>query len=277
VYKPVLSFLRSHVPLFQRFWLKVWVLRVSVDKVLFKPKVMQVNIGGGHFYKRGWKVLDFRTPWYRIPRQYIDYSLDLMSSDSFPFPDNSVQLFYSEHVLEHLPDQQREHVIGECYRCLENNGAVRFVVPDIDLAYEATKNHDFDFFYRIDEEYRQYTVIEQCLLHMFAGYFVRSDHDLDINESPESIQRNFRTMTKQNFLNHYSKRIGEWLTPDIQHRYGGIHVNWWNEEKLVLSLKKAGFQKVYRTNAYQSRFPQMQGSRFDTRPAWSLHMEAIKE
>lgn len=277
MYRRLLGYLQNNCSAFQRFWKKLRIFRVSIDKIIFKPKRVHINVGGGRFYKRGWKVLDFRTPWYQIPPQYIDFNFDLMSLNQLPFPDNSVQLFYSEHVLEHLPDQQCEHVLKEFHRCLDDIGAIRIVVPDIDLAYQATEKDDKEFFLRIDEEYRQFETVEECLVNMFAGYFVRTDHNLDIQESAESIRNNFHTMAKHDFLNKYSQQIRNYLTPAIQHRYGGIHINWWNREKLSSMLRRVGFQNVYITEPQKSRFPAMRGMRFDTRPFWSLHMEAIKE
>ncbi len=138
------------------------------------------------------------------------------------------------------------------------------------------KEENENFFYKIDEFYRQYERLVQCLVHMFAGYFVRRDHNLDVQVDINSMQNNFDNMKKIEFLNFYSEQIASRLTPEIQHRYGGFHVNWFNETKLLNLLRDAGFSKVYKTNPQESRYSEMRGIWFDTRPSWSLHIEAIK-
>ena len=65
---------------------------------------------------------------------------------------------------------------------------------------------------------------------------------------------------------------------DIQNKYPGNHINWWNFTKLQQMLEKAGFKDI-RLSAYgQSSAPILRNILlFDkTHPKISLYVEAIK-
>ncbi|MEK6285221.1 MAG: methyltransferase domain-containing protein [Acidobacteriota bacterium] len=58
-----------------------------------------------------------------------DIRLDL--TQSIPFPDNSVELIYSSHVLEHFSYPiPMIHLLRECHRILKPGGTLRVAVPD---------------------------------------------------------------------------------------------------------------------------------------------------
>jgi SAM-dependent methyltransferase len=199
-----------------------------------------------------------------------------MTFKEFPIENDSVDLYYSEHVLEHLPDINCEHVLREIYRTLKPGGAARIVVPDIDIAYQACKGADKSFFESMSDYYKKYQTVEECFVHIFAGYLVRGDHGLDVLLDPARIRHDFHSMDKHDFLERYSQRIWKWLTPKIQHKFGGYHINWFDTDKLSNMLKDVGFQEVYKSSSQKSRLREMRGAQFDKRPTWSLHIEAKK-
>ncbi|NTW33610.1 MAG: methyltransferase domain-containing protein, partial [Bacteroidetes bacterium] len=49
----------------------------------------------------------------------------------FPWVDNSVDIIYSSHTLEHLSKNEGIFFISECYRVLKGNGVIRIIVPDL--------------------------------------------------------------------------------------------------------------------------------------------------
>jgi len=61
-----------------------------------------------------------------------DITLDLR--EGLPFADNSVELIYTEHTLEHF---YREHdapfLLGECHRVLKPGAWIRITVPDAEI------------------------------------------------------------------------------------------------------------------------------------------------
>jgi len=48
-----------------------------------------------------------------------------------PFPDQSVDAFLAEHVIEHLPKPVTLRFLNECRRCLKPGGAIRISTPDL--------------------------------------------------------------------------------------------------------------------------------------------------
>lgn len=49
-----------------------------------------------------------------------------------PLTDNSAQLVYSSHFLEHIPKPEVESFLRECLRVLEPGGVIRLVLPDLE-------------------------------------------------------------------------------------------------------------------------------------------------
>jgi SAM-dependent methyltransferase len=60
----------------------------------------------------------------------------------FPFPSNSVEAFFSSHVLEHVYFDEACRLIEEIHRCLRPGGYVRFVLPDLEYALSRYKESD---------------------------------------------------------------------------------------------------------------------------------------
>ncbi len=82
----------------------------------------RLHLGCGEIIRPGWINVDlFETR--------ADLQLDLR--ESFPFPDSSMLMVYSEHFLEHL-DYPREvdHVLRESFRVLMSGGRFSVGVPD---------------------------------------------------------------------------------------------------------------------------------------------------
>jgi len=82
---------------------------------------LKIQLGCGPNIKPGWVNLDLRAT--------ADIRLDL--SRRLPFPDNSTQIIYSEHFLEHIdyPDAAMS-LLAECRRILASDGVFSVGVPD---------------------------------------------------------------------------------------------------------------------------------------------------
>ncbi len=89
---------------------------------------MKVNLGGQKGRKqfpKGWVIVD--------TRKGADKVVDIADAP-LPFNDNSVDVFYSSHTLEHIWPDRLHFVLSEVYRSLKAGGTIRVVVPDIDIA-----------------------------------------------------------------------------------------------------------------------------------------------
>ena len=55
------------------------------------------------------------------------------ASKHLPLPDNSVDILYSSHMLEHLARQKAQSFLREAKRVIKSGGIIRIVVPDLRL------------------------------------------------------------------------------------------------------------------------------------------------
>jgi SAM-dependent methyltransferase len=82
----------------------------------------RLNIGAGHTYIPGMVNVDISD--------VADVTLDL-SSDRLPFEDGSVDLVFSLHTLEHIPDYL--FALGEIHRVLAHDGELLLKLPYVTL------------------------------------------------------------------------------------------------------------------------------------------------
>ncbi len=63
-----------------------------------------------------------------LPEKHIHYVRAI--NDLAPFKDNSVDLIYASHCLEHFPHSHITTVLNEWFRVLKKDGILRLAVPD---------------------------------------------------------------------------------------------------------------------------------------------------
>lgn len=73
-----------------------------------------------------------------------------------PFNDDSIDVIYCSHFLEHLNKNDGGNFLKECFRSLKKGGLLRVVVPDLDFAfsmYQQGKVEEMQglFFYTSDD------------------------------------------------------------------------------------------------------------------------------
>lgn len=66
-----------------------------------------------------------------LPAPHVHYVRAI--NDLSPFKDNSVNLIYASHCLEHFPHPKVPKVLDEWFRVLKHEGILRLSVPDFDL------------------------------------------------------------------------------------------------------------------------------------------------
>jgi SAM-dependent methyltransferase len=95
----------------------------------------KVNLACGSVYVSGdgWVNLD-----------YASFSRDVSQANllgRLPLPDNSAELVYSSHFLEHIPRDLVKHFLGECLRLLKPGGVLRLAVPDLENLCRSYLSH----------------------------------------------------------------------------------------------------------------------------------------
>ena len=99
---------------------------------------MKLHLGCGKKYIKGFKHVDLQN------FDHIDYKT---SVDNLNFAeDNSIELIYSAHVLEHFGRNEYKNVLQEWFRVLEPNGVLRLSVPNFEaiVQYYTKKNDNLD-------------------------------------------------------------------------------------------------------------------------------------
>lgn len=97
-----------------------------------------VNIGCGHNYHPDWINLDL----YKSP--FVKYH---NIKNKLPFLNNSVDVIYHSHVLEHLDKMEAKKFIKNCYEVLKSGGIMRVAIPDLEkicVEYLNNLNRGFD-------------------------------------------------------------------------------------------------------------------------------------
>ncbi len=85
------------------------------------PRPYRLCLGSGRAPIDEWTNLDYYFP--------ADVQLDLRYG--IPVPDGSVELIYSEHLIEHLRLEANVALFGECRRILAPAGRMRIATPDL--------------------------------------------------------------------------------------------------------------------------------------------------
>lgn len=109
-----------------------------------------LNLGCGGRYRPGWVNVDYTSTGEGVIAANL--------AKGIPFPDESFDVVYHSHLLEHFQKIAAAEFLRECFRVLKPNGVIRVVVPDLEaiarnylLALEKTKaglegwDHNYDW------------------------------------------------------------------------------------------------------------------------------------
>jgi SAM-dependent methyltransferase len=247
------------------------------------------NIGAGSFRHPAWTNVDHKSEWYKdVQSNNIDIDWDLLSLTPVPVEDSSAEIVYSSHTTEHITDEGAQNMFNESHRILREGGVFRVTTPNIDLDFRAYKGNDRHFFYWID----WYSTPKECqriklnkplneatIQQIFLWHFASSASTLHADGSPkritdEELDRIFREMEYQEALNYCISKC----SLEVQKKYPGNHINWWNKNKLLRMLRNAGFDDICLSGYGQSVSPVLRNILiFDnTHPKISLYVEAVK-
>ena len=167
-----------------------------------------------------------------------DLVLDV-TKEALPYDDDTVDVVFTSHTLEHIYPQQLDFVLSEFHRVLKpETGLVRIGVPDIEVAITAYVNNDYAFFEHSD-----------------VGQF---DSQAPIGGLLASW--------------FYSTRI--FTSSEL--RLGEGHVHSFDYDYLAYWLRQAGFRKVWRSSWHDSTLSELRGAAFDRHPNDTLFVEGTK-
>lgn len=84
--------------------------------------------------------------WINVDANFVSSRPDIWADlrHRLPFPDNSLDAFYSHHMIEHLPNL--EFHFSEMFRCLRPSGNIRVGGPNGDNAIKAFSQGNSEWF-----------------------------------------------------------------------------------------------------------------------------------
>ena len=87
--------------------------------------MLLLNLGCGKVFHSKWSNFD------TVSQAPGVKECDVRSG--LPFADESIDICYSSHMIEHLIPAEAHRLLAEIFRILSPNGIIRIVVPDLEL------------------------------------------------------------------------------------------------------------------------------------------------
>ena len=104
----------------------------------YKIMTKRLNIGGGTREFKGWLNLD----------NIADFPFNFAVDNKFPLKNNSQEIVYSSHALEHMPQDVVDYILDESYRVLDRYKDLVIKIPDFDRVLQHWRAGNNEFFYK---------------------------------------------------------------------------------------------------------------------------------
>lgn|GEM_PF-4503167 len=165
--------------------------------------------------------MDYYSKWFDIDKSLIDYNVNLEKTKRWPIDNNTFDLVFTFHVLEHLSDKAVRNTLLEAKRVTRPSGVIRISVPDIHLANNHYKNRNIEWFTKVrpfkEPQYlyssrhgmEKYS-LEEYLLAVFATHLTNArlegttdEHCVDF----KTVRDDFSNLKKHDFFQKYSNKV----------------------------------------------------------------------
>ena len=230
----------------------------------YNPSIFYLNIGSRLFVRKNWRLLDYTgNHSYKVGDrgELLDFDIDLIACRKFPLLDNSVDLLFSSHCLEHIGDAPAQNIFNEAYRLLKQGGVFRVSLPDADLFYDTYKRNDIAWFRGITRRWKPEWPIE---MHYFKYVSARYMGTVG------GVRKNVQKLSKEAFFEKYHKEIY-----DSNDNVSG-HITWFNHDKVKRMAEKAGFTDIRLSSPHQSVSEEMRAPEFDKHEKFSLYVDIVR-
>jgi len=264
-----------------------------------------LNLACGDFYitNNNWVNLD----WY--PHSKYVKQTNLL--EKLRFKDETFEVVYTSHFIEHIPRENLDFVLRECFRVLKPGGVIRIVVPDLEnIVREYTRNLDRGELEKA--EFNTIELLDQCVRTRSGGQLAsfRARQDITqeireyISERTGYVHKNVTNLTgirqKKSRLKlpKVTRRRVQWvyckfLTKFMPRWFVLNHINFTNTgelhkwvydvNSLTNHLTSSGFKKILRYTSNTSQIKQFPFFPLDLdekqrsrKGSESIYIEAIK-
>jgi SAM-dependent methyltransferase len=225
-----------------------------------KRSGLNINVGCGSYEIDGFISVDFYSEHYYQSSKFNRVHYD-MRKDALPFKNDSVDVIYCSHVIEHIETRFVERFFSEAHRILKVDGVLRIACPDALFLYQQMR--EFPSYFAWHPMYQQPTDAIKCFVDEVATH--RSD------------VKNFGL---DNMIKYYSyDELMENLRSDgeFDESTPGRHINNWDYKRIKGVGHGAGFITIFESKNKGSVSPSLQGYDIDlTHPQMSLYVDLVK-
>lgn len=252
-----------------------------------------LNLGCGTRYNNSWTNLDFVSTGPNV----LAHNL----LNGIPFKNETFEVVYHSHVLEHFSQKDGIIFLRECFRVLKPNGLIRIAVPDLEvIAREYIKNLELALEGNdeasLDYEWIKLEMYDQTVRNKSGGNMVEflSQEKIPnetyvfgrLGEEARNIQKmylnksNLTTSTFPIRLILFSKKIIKRCYKKIIKTHfkisqeeievgrfrmsGEIHQWMYDRYSLSKLLKETGFKQVEVKTAFTSQIPEWKSYKLES-------------
>lgn len=177
--------------------------RLKIEALLRDHSPIKLELGAGRNRGlKGWTYADINNS--------CDLVLDFLKP--LPFPESSVQMIYSSHLLEHFNYSELFNFLMECHRILVPNGIFSAAVPNARIyldAYHNPANFNVDVFCRHKPAYHGNSKIDYVnyIAYMAGHHRYMFDDENIVNILTNSGFTNARTRDFDEHLDVKERKI----------------------------------------------------------------------
>ena len=108
-----------------------------INEYINTHAITKLHLGSNKTLLDGWLCSDI---W---PLNNKSIFLDV--TKKFPFNDETFDYIFSEHLIEHLTQEDALNMLNECFRIMKKGARIRIGTPDLEVILKLyhEKNHDF--------------------------------------------------------------------------------------------------------------------------------------
>lgn len=160
--------------------------------------MLKINLGCGDRTPEGWVNVDyalgawmFKIPGFRsINKKLKIFSLTWSEKvfihnlcKKLPWENNSVDVIYSSHTLEHLSRAEGLKLLQECHRVLKTDGIIRIVIPDLKHIISLYEQKKVEAYEVLDLLHVSYSSSLDGYWKQKVAPFIRSPHKCMYDDS----------------------------------------------------------------------------------------------
>ena len=265
-----------------RFQIVQFVLDFIVKyswNTIFMRKILTSNFKSGLLAIGEQNKYCISPEWVTVDIDGSDIDHDFRSGKPLPFENNTIQLVFTSHMIEHLDERVCSNVFKEIFRLLKVGGVFRVEAPDLKKIILKYKSNDTEFFDKLlskkeREEFGK-TLHQHDIFVGLISCYIENDTHIPVRIHKEEVDKNIAIMTDDEFAN--------WCISfqTAEQKLTGGHIQTVTSEKIIKMLKEAGFTEVCEvTNGISSdEFMQKKLAgieRSQHRSTYSLYIEARK-